>query len=252
MYKVYSLQIKDKEEVRYIGITKHSLNHRLKVHYWHTNWKTKTNKLLSHKDKWLNKNKNNIQIVLLEENINSINEANIKEIQYIKLFKSFGAKLINSTLGGDGTKGCKNKMKGKTLPETWKRNLQEARRGRKLSKTHRINIGKAFIGKKHTQNTKDLIRNKMTSEHLKKLSKKVVQFDLNNNLLNTFKSLTEASKITGQSRRAITEQVSLRVLKGKKYIWRYYDPNYDINNINISNKRKTEEIDGKDSQIPME
>ena len=31
-----------------------------------------------------------------------------------------------------------------------------------------------------------------------------------------------------------------------------YDPNYDINNINISNKRKKEEIDGKDSQIPME
>lgn len=49
----------------------------------------------------------------------------------------------------------------------------------------------------------------------------------------------------------LTAQNVVDILSSKNQ-YPYYDPNYDINNINISNKRKKEEIDGKDSQIPME
>jgi hypothetical protein len=105
MYKIYYLtDISNK--IRYIGLTCKKLSSRLTVHLndFRHNF---------HKINWINKNKPNIKIVLIEDSL-TLEEAKLAEIQYIKFFRSAGVKLLNATDGGDCSpnKGIKAKNKG--------------------------------------------------------------------------------------------------------------------------------------------
>ncbi len=102
MYKVYTLSLISKPHlVRYIGITKTTLNQRLSQH------KCLARKENNHRAKWILKNMNDIQITEIDS-CNSFTEVNFKEVEYIKIYKALGAKLINSTIGGGGILGYKH------------------------------------------------------------------------------------------------------------------------------------------------
>lgn len=104
-YKVYALTDGYSGKIRYIGITKNSLSKRLNQH---------KNDLRRnrHKINWINSLKGNIKIIPIKEDIPSLKEANELEVYYISYYNEKGCKLVNKTIGGDGTKGLVSWNKG--------------------------------------------------------------------------------------------------------------------------------------------
>jgi len=138
-YKLYSLS--DETGVRYIGITKQKLLHRLSGHLTSCKQAFKNKKSRHHRHCWIKSllNRDIKPIISLIAEFNSSEEAKQAEIDTIKLFNN----LVNGTAGGDGIKEYK-----------------------------------------------------FTEEYLETKRFKVDQYDLQGNLLKTFKSLSEASLIT--------------------------------------------------------
>jgi group I intron endonuclease len=137
-YNVYGLKDPNNDCIRYIGITK-KINIRLKQHL-----KDKKN---SHKKNWINSLKNksmNPEIILIEDNL-TLEDALCIEKKYIMLFKSFGAKLVNLTIGGEAP------MANKKHSTETKNKMKENRKGDKNS----------FYGKKHTQESLEKISLKL-------------------------------------------------------------------------------------------
>lgn len=168
-YRIYSLLDPVKEEVKYIGLTSRTLDTRLQEHltidcrYYKGNW------IISLKKKGIQP-----IIELLEDNL-TINEAIVKEKQYILLFKSFGATLTNLTKGGDGISGYKhteetkkilsikhegenNHMFGKTHSEE---SLDKMRKSQKGSNN-------GFYNKTHTKESKTKIKEARTKQVMRK------------------------------------------------------------------------------------
>lgn len=99
-YKIYGLKLKSDDQIYYIGRTSSKLSTRWSKHK--TNAKlSKTNNFRSN---WINKYKDEIEIILIEGNIKTRDESCEKEMFYISLYKEKYGFLINSTNGGDG--GC--------------------------------------------------------------------------------------------------------------------------------------------------
>lgn len=190
-FKLYSLNCPiNPDVVRYIGITKRALETR---YSYHINDKTKT-----HKSNWIK----SIKVLGLFPIMNLIDDgfdeetAKRKEIEYIKLFKSFGANLTNTTNGGDGFSGYKftenDKIKmslshigkpgywagrqrsmetnkkisetltGTPLSEETKNKISISLKGKKKPKRteeHKANIGKALRGRKNGALTEEHRRN---------------------------------------------------------------------------------------------
>ena len=157
-YKIYALKLKDSEEIKYIGYTKQSLEKRLQQHI-------STSKKYTHKNAcWLKKYKDDVEIILIEDNILTHKDICDKEIHYIKLFKSFGCKLNNGTSGGDG---CINGgMTGRKHSEETKNKISESHKGKKQGPSW--NKGIKGISSDINGGTKR--GSKFTEEHKKKLS----------------------------------------------------------------------------------
>jgi hypothetical protein len=100
-FKVYGLKEPDTERIRYVGITKNRLKDRLRQHVGDKNKRHKSNWIKNLKQRGLRP-----EVELLEDGL-SFEQAIKKEVEYIKMFKSFGAKLVNATDGGEGTIGYK-------------------------------------------------------------------------------------------------------------------------------------------------
>jgi len=101
-YFIYSLNEPESDIVRYIGFTGKSLEHRFNQHI-----REKEN---YRRCKWISslKKKDLLPSINLIDSCDSLEEVKQKEIHYIKLFKSFGAILVNGTNGGDlGNTGIK-------------------------------------------------------------------------------------------------------------------------------------------------
>lgn len=163
-YKVYSLKEPDSDIVRYIGYTGKSLKVRLRGHL---------NCLISKskKNSWIIslKNKNTSPTIELIEDGLTKEEALNKEVFYIKLFKSFGANLVNGTTGGDV---------GTELSAEARKKVSEANKGRRPSKETIEKIRAKNIGQKRTQEFKDSLSIKLkgkkrTDAYRKNLSEKL-------------------------------------------------------------------------------
>lgn len=96
---IYSLNDPITDVPRYIGLTFYL--HKRKLSHFNSNEKT-------HKGNWIKSLRNNGLLPVMEI-IDTVNENEIKfwEQHYISLYKSWGFKLVNGTLGGDGTFGYK-------------------------------------------------------------------------------------------------------------------------------------------------
>jgi group I intron endonuclease len=158
-YKLYGLKDPTLNVIRYIGIS-NQVDKRMKRHL--------TDKNNSYKKSWIDSlSKINIipTMEILEENL-TLEEAFQKEKNYILIFKSFGAKLVNLTIGGEAP------MAGKKHSEKTKQLMSSIRFGEKNS----------FFGKHHSNKTKELLSDKLkgkkswlkgkklTEEHRQKLS----------------------------------------------------------------------------------
>jgi len=129
-FKIYGL--KEGDSIRYIGQTKFNIYKRYREHL-------KESKPC-YKNSWIKSLLANGLIPKIEliDECYTREEANKKEIHYIKLFKSFGAKLVNSTIGGVAP------MKDKKHSKEHKERLKILMKGE----------GNPFFGKKHLEETK--------------------------------------------------------------------------------------------------
>jgi len=228
MFYIYGIYSSENNIIRYIGFTS-NLYERLKEH--HKDLKRK--KVNTHKKKWMLKCINNghkFDYIILDS---SESKSIIYELEkyYINNY-SLITKLVNGTLGGDGvtmTEEIRKKIsvanKGRKMTEENKDNLRILRLGTKLSEetkkkmsdTHK-KIGTKIIitdeirkkysdrmkgsvvlmtGKKHTQTTIEKIRKAKLGCVSKKM-RAVLQIDFKTkNVVNTFESITLATKITG-------------------------------------------------------
>ena len=162
-YKIYALKGKDSKEIKYVGLTTKSLKERLGRHL--------RDRKLDHKTNWIKKvGKENIEIILIEENITDFKILCDKEIFYIDKFKNEGHKLTNITNGGEGWIGTKftdehrnnisknhsdvsgsnNPMFGKTHSDETikiiKEKIQIWKNNGGLTEDQRISIGKRVSG----------------------------------------------------------------------------------------------------------
>lgn len=146
-YKIYGLREIGTNIIRYIGYTKRKLNRRLKAH------KTESKKRNTHKDNWLRKINCNVEIVLIEENVKTLNEILEREKYWIKYYKEvLKIDLVNSTDGGEGTIG-------RTPTEKEKEHLRKINTGKKLTEEHKQKIGKANKGRKLTEEERLIYKN---------------------------------------------------------------------------------------------
>lgn len=115
--KIYTLAHPITNEIRYVGLTKKTLEERLRGHL-----KCRDN---THRAHWINSIKNlgmEPKIELIEEVPN--NQGNEAEIFWISMFKSWNFRLVNLTDGGE-TSTTKNIARNKT----WCENISKGKRG---------------------------------------------------------------------------------------------------------------------------
>jgi group I intron endonuclease len=116
-----------------------------------------------------------------------------------------------------------NSLKGYTHSEKTKKVISEKMKQRIFTEKHKENIRKSYLGKKgkdHPAFGKK--RNQEQISKMKKvLYKKVHQYDLNLNFIQTFSSVLEASDFTKISASSIASVARRKSKNPKKYIWRY-------------------------------
>jgi group I intron endonuclease len=158
-YSIYSLNEPNSEIVRYVGFS-YNPNKRYEEHLRENH--------ICYKRNWVKslKNENQLPLLYIIEDGLTKDEALQKEIHYIKLFKSAGARLTNSTIGGEAP------MANKKHTEETKAKMSEDRKGEK----------NAFYGKKMSKELKEKLSlchkgkpswskgKRFTEEHKLKLS----------------------------------------------------------------------------------
>jgi len=210
MYKVYYLRNSLNNEVFYVGYTK-NLFRRLADHIKEA---SEHQKLLEKGNYILNfMNSGGFPIIKVLEFSNSLKEAQEIEIFYIREFhKSF--KLFNISSGGAGTTGvsrpskkrirvCKINPKTLLVEETY----ESIAIASELTGISSADIGNCCSGKRFSARKyfwckeKDFINFKPIYNLKKgyKTKKKIEKYDLNNNLIETYSSITEAALLNNLS-----------------------------------------------------
>ncbi len=257
-YKIYYLSdSKNPNEIRYIGLTKLSLDKRLYFHIKNVNYGN------SHKNNWIKNILNSgyeVYIELLEQKLTE-QEARDKEIFYIKEYNKKGYKLVNGTFGGDGNSNiseetrkkistsCKESFKyripynkGKTLEELHgnkkaemlKKKSSEEQKGKKLSEEHikkiKENNSKYWLGKtknkshidKFVESFKKTARTKEYKERRSEISSKpIIQLDRLGNIIKEWPSIKSAAEFIGINRSGIGECCSGKRKTAGGFLWNY-------------------------------
>lgn len=230
-YKIYVLIDPRDNEIRYVGLTKRSLNERLTGHICSSK-KLKNSKTSHrvHKADWINlliENEYRPIIQLIEKGLNKEN-VHSREEYWIEYYLNKGCRLINATPGGEGIRDFKHSDKTKAL-------LKEKLTGRKLSSEHKKNISEARKGVKLSDDSKKKLSNKvkeewsMNPDRLERMklrtgsanpnyggkSGPVIEFNEYGLYVQTHIGLNEAAETTGIAKKWIRSQCK----KAKNYLF---------------------------------
>lgn len=266
---IYALSDPRDGNVRYIGKS-NNVKHRFNSHVSELTKRTnKTNWIKS-----LLKLNLKPDIFIVDEV--DINEWQFWEIHYISLFKYYGFKLTNSTIGGE----CGPSLKGVRRSDEVKRKISEKAKNRsydsvlKMIKTKKerakeISDRRKAMGLKMSDESKEKLRKlklNMSDEYRMKISLankgrkasekaienqkiahknqknenlrvSVCQLDFNNNVINIFNSIADASRFLRGDVNAVGN-ISMCAMGKKKsyrgYKWKYQQK-FDNENINNQN-----------------
>lgn len=166
-YKIYALKIIHSDNIKYIGYTSRDISTRLYEHFNITiNLKYKNGM-------WIKKHKNDIEIILIEDNIRTHEEACEREKYYIKYYKEIGHDLNNLTDGGDGvlaTEETRRKIsesqKGKIVPIEQREKISKTLKGRHLSDETKNKISLIKTGITLSNETRQKISRGLIGRHL--------------------------------------------------------------------------------------
>lgn len=155
-----------------------------------------------------------------------VDELNNKEKLYIKQHNTKFPHGYNLTDGGDGNKGLK-------FTKEQKQKISQSKQGQKYPKEHGEKIRQAKLGKKRDQKTINKIIQTKASKHniqsnldLKgqyksNSQKSILQYDLQNNLLNEYQSAQEAGRCLNKSGNQIADCAAGRQKTAYGYVWKY-------------------------------
>ena len=193
---------------------------------------------------------NNFEHEILIKNLTEL-EANEEEKRFISILRSNDRQYgYNITDGGEGVRliGENHPRYGIHLDDDLKNKISESHKKLGLWKGENnpnygrhdfVGDGNPFYGKTHTEESKkkmsDARKNKpspnkgkhMSAEQKVKISKSrldkkpVLQFDLNDNLVSEYESLSQASNITGYDRSNISACCNGRIKTSHNFVWRY-------------------------------
>lgn len=154
------------------------------------------------------------------------------EKSYIEQYDSY-RNGYNSTIGGEGTGGFHwLESSKKKLSESLKKFFESAKgkaqightisciKNREVSKETREKIGKGNKGKKMLEEAKIKIRKYQLANAFSKYVP-VLQYNLNNNLLNRFNSITDAAKNINKDTSHIVSCCKGRRKTAYGFIWKY-------------------------------
>lgn len=165
MYSIYKVEVNEKV---YIGLTKHSIEHRMQEHLSEAFKRGTKTKFYNCLRKW---GDYTLDLIDTAENLE---KANLKEQYYIKKYDSFENGL-NSTIGGDA---LFTSTKGKTYEEIYKGDteyienrkklMSEKLKGRIISEEQKLNLSRIHKGKtiseEQKQKTRDTLGKKTPEE----------------------------------------------------------------------------------------
>jgi hypothetical protein len=228
MIKIYTLSNPLTDEIRYVGITAGTLNHRLAQHIC----ETRNNKRTC----WIKNLKNNNLLPKIELlDIVSKNEWANEEKFYISYFRYIGLRLINMTEGGDRiemTPEIRNKIRIKRLnykcSDETKNKIRianlEGRCGTKGVKQTPQHIEKRASAKRGVKWNMESRLKLSRSTH----KKPILQYDLNGIFINEFESITKCCEINNWSKGNIIKVCKNIIRKdGSKcktaygFVWKY-------------------------------
>lgn len=198
---IYSLNEPNSKVVRYIGQTCQKLINRYNAHLRES---IKENRYVCNWVRSLIQRGLKPEIHIIDT-ADSIDEANQKEIAYIKLYKSLGAKLTNLSNGGGGQLGVKKS-------EETRKKLSEAHKGKHAGKKH------FWYGKKHTPETK--LKMSESAKGHKRMTDELKQ---RLRIVNTGKVISEETKEKLRAKRKLriitpeTKKAISVALTGKKH-----------------------------------
>ena len=189
---IYVLIDPKTNEIRYVGKA-NNVSERYKAHL------NRARKHQVHKKNWLDKLKNDgLKPIVVVIDVVPIEEWVFWETYWISQMKTWGFNLLNYTNGGDGcTFGNQTSFK----------------------KGHKI-----WLGKKHSDETKLKIsenswqRNKPSNKR-----KKVVQMDLDGNIIKIWDYIHQAANETNSKATKIVACCRGRINSHNKYKWKYYE-----------------------------
>lgn len=207
MTHIYALIDPRDNQVRYIGKSD-AVCRRFKEHQ--SDIKSASN---NKKIAWLKKlSKLGLQPrVVIIETISKLVWAET-EIEWIRYFRSIGARLTNSTDGGEGIEGYK-------LTEAQKEKVSKMFKGKRFTEEHKRKIGESNTGKKRTDAMKEklstLYKGKAGRPHTEETKKKMSESNKmrsDPNLRQLIASFHIGAKRTEESRKKMSE-----ARKGKKF-----------------------------------
>lgn len=214
MVTIYALIDPNDQQIRYVGKTKHCPEKRLQNHLYE---KSKT-----HKCNWI-KSLNGEVPELLILDIVSENNWIFWEQYWISQCKSWGFKLTNATIGGEGGSGLKHS-------EERKQQISNMNKGRIISRETRLKISEGNKGKKkseeHCKNLsishQGLSPSRLAIENsaIRRLTK-IIQLDENYVFIKEWKSLKEAAFFYNVNPSSISHCCAGRKKKIKGFIWKY-------------------------------
>lgn len=231
--RIYKLLDPITKEIRYIGKTVKSLDKRLNDHIY--DCKRATN----HRTNWINSLLKKELIPIIEE-IENVpwSKSQDREMYWIAYFKEKGYKLCNATIGGEGCLGrvLSDISKDKLSKSLSKRLIYCYDKQFNFLNTYyssgdaarQLNLSDGPIlrcARKERRCYNNYIFSYTELNESDKLIKpksriiKVIQYDLNGNLIKEFNSLKEAIKETGICNSVIFRYAENSVINQKNYKW---------------------------------
>jgi hypothetical protein len=184
MFKIYGLKLKNSDEISYVGRTSKSLEERFKSHLRSIKYDVRK----THRHYWIKKHYDDIEIVLIEDNIETFKESCDKEIKYIKEYREI-YNLVNLTDGGEG--GCP----GYKHTEEAKKKISKCHKGKVVSEESREKMRKPKnISDEQMQKRIELYKIKFKGEGNPMWGKKRPDNIARNKQMAGFKHTDEAKK----------------------------------------------------------
>ena len=119
-------------------------------------------------------------------------------------------------------------MYGKHLSEDTKQKISNKNKGRKRTEDERIKLSESHKGILHTEETKRKIsESRIGAKHPR--AKKVIQYDLNNNLIKIWDCMSDVEKNIGLNHTNISACCRGKLKTYGGFIWKYYDEVFPFN-----------------------